>query len=85
MLIGEFPSYLNQLNAPTIHNFYSPVIDFFLAVWLLSFPFWLIAIIVIFLYHKSWIDFRKPIVFAVIANAINVIILLTPIFEWYVD
>ena len=84
-LLGRLPRY-NQPDPKEldIYSDYSPLVDLTGKIWLISFPVWLILTITYLIFRRKHIQWT-PIAISGALQLLGIIILLSGIFQWYID
>lgn len=84
-VLGHTPSYNNpDPKELVIYKVYAPYIDWTLEIWLYSFVVWLLLTTIYFISRRKRIEW-SPIIISGIGQILVIFLLLSGIFEWYVD
>jgi H+/gluconate symporter-like permease len=83
--LGYFPeTYLPDPKDLDIHNFYSPFIDFFGQIWVLSFLLWIVLVITYIIIKRKNTNW-KNIFYSAIGEILAISVVFSDINDWYCD
>lgn len=84
-ILGRLPYYDHpDPKNLSIYADYSPYVDWTAEIWLASFPLWILLTIIYLIVNKKNLQWA-PIVISGTLQVLGISILLSGIFEWYID